>query len=492
MKRKSAVIGSGIGGISMAIRLRKLGFEVDLYEKNNEIGGKIGEINESGFRFDTGPSLFTLPELVDELFELMGEEDKLKYKKLEIVCQYFWDDGTIVNSFSDAEKFAAELSEKLGENKNNTLGFLKDVADLYDISADVFIFSSLHKMSTWTNPELRTKLPQAKKLKPYKSMYKSLKENFDNQKTIQLFSRYATYNGSNPYKAPSTLNVIAHLEHNIGAFFPKYGMRNIVEKLVELLEKSGVNIILNTLVEKINFENKTAKSILANGKEIDYDLIISDVDVNYLYRNMLPDISTPRKIKNVKLSSSALIFYWGVNKTFSQLQLHNILFSNNYRREFECLFDEKIIYEDPTVYIFISKKIIETDAPKGMENWFVMINSPADKGQIQESDIQKARENVVNKINKTLNVDIEKHIDFEKIRTPKSIEKQTTSFAGALYGANSNSIFSAFNRHANFLRKLKNIYFVGGSVHPGGGIPLCIASSKITESIIKNDFGISD
>ncbi len=486
-KLNVAIIGGGIGAIAIALRLKKTGYNVEIFEKNNSIGGKIAEIKKHGYRFDTGPSLFTLPELVDELFDLFNDFDNLDYSKLDLVCRYFWEDKTIIDSFSDAQKFANELFEKVKEPKKNTLNFLKYVSDLYDISADVFIFSSLHKLETWTNPQLRKNAHKAKNLNPLKSMHKQLQKNFSKNKTIQLFSRYATYNGSNPYKAPSTLNVIAHLEHNIGAFFPDKGMKDIINKLEKLINKQNLKINLNSFVEKIIIEKKKTKGIVVNGQKKYFDFVISDIDVNYLHKNLLGEIKTPRKIKNIKFSTSALIFYWGINKEFKELKLHNILFSDNYKLEFNHLFEKKTIYADPTVYIFISSKKVKKDAPKGKENWFVMINTPVDKGQISDTEIEKAKKNIISKINRILNTNIEKHIEFEEKNTPKSIEKYTGSTGGALYGANSNSIMAAFNRHPNFSKKIKNLYFVGGSVHPGGGIPLCLSSAKITEKIIKKD-----
>lgn len=486
MANRIAVIGGGIGGISIALRMRKKGFEVDLFEKNSELGGKIGEIKTKDYRFDTGPSLFTLPYLIDELFSLF-DKPKLSYEKLDVVSKYFWDDGSIIKSYSDADKFANELNDKFNEPKENTLRFLKNVADLYNITADVFIFSSLHKLSFLTKPELRSKIIEARKLKPWLSMYSQLKRQFRSKKVIQIFSRYATYNGSNPYEAPSTLNLIAHLEHNVGAYFPEKGMRSIIEELENLMVEVGINIYKNSLVEKINVNNKKIDNILVNVEKKSYDIVVSDVDVNTLYSNHISGIGIPSKIKNTKLSTSALIFYWGINREFSDLELHNILFANNYKAEFDSLFGLRKIYSDPTVYIFISKKNIKKDAPEGKENWFVMINTPADTGQLSESDIKEARSNIIKKINGVLKTNIEEHIEYEQFNTPKTIENYTSSMAGALYGANSNSMMAAFNRHANFSKRIKNMYFVGGSVHPGGGIPLCVASAKITDKIISDD-----
>ncbi|MEI7504033.1 MAG: hypothetical protein WCJ61_12195, partial [Paludibacter sp.] len=187
--------------------------------------------------------------------------------------------------------------------------------------------------------------------------------------------------------------------------------------------------------------------------------------------------------------SSALIFYWGINRQFLELELHNILFSNDYKTEFDKIFKEQTLTNDPTVYLFISSKMVKNDAPEGSENWFVMINAPANNGQDWESLISEARKSIISKINKTFKIDIEQHIVCEQIGSPLTIEKNTLSQDGALYGSSSNSIFAAFLRHPNWLKNIKNLYFVGGSVHPGGGIPLCLASAKIIDQEIPQAHG---
>jgi len=188
-----------------------------------------------------------------------------------------------------------------------------------------------------------------------------------------------------------------------------------------------------------------------------------------------------RRINKAEPSTSALIFYWREKKKFPELELHNILFSSNYHYEFEMLNQMKMVSPDPTVYIFISSKMVKTDAPAGCENWFVMVNTPAFDRSFGEEEIQTIRRNVISKINRQLNVSMEEWIEWEETATPGTIERATLSSNGALYGASSNSMFSAFMRHPNFLPGLKNLYFVGGSVHPGGGIPLCLASAKIVD-----------
>ena len=198
---------------------------------------------------------------------------------------------------------------------------------------------------------------------------------------------------------------------------------------------------------------------------------------------MLKHKSILAKPKKNERSSSAIIFYWGINGVFNQLQLHNILFSNNYKEEFNAIKNGGVS-DDPTVYINITSKKILSDAPNGKENWFVMINTPHNSGQFTKEYLSIIRKKIIKKINRMLAIDVEKLIAFEEVVDPSVIEKETLSFSGALYGTSSNTKSAAFFRHPNFSKKIQGLYFCGGSVHPGGGIPLALSSAKIVDGLI--------
>ena len=175
-----------------------------------------------------------------------------------------------------------------------------------------------------------------------------------------------------------------------------------------------------------------------------------------------------------------------MNKKFENLDLHNILFSSDYKTEFEYIFKKSKLFNDPTIYINITSKDVKNDAPKNCENWFVMVNAPHNKNQNWENELVELKKNILEKIERILECDVEKHIQEERIYSPKNLEKNTNSYQGSLYGTSSNNILSSFLRHPNFSRKFKNLFFCGGSVHPGGGIPLCLLSSKIACDLIEN------
>ena len=214
------------------------------------------------------------------------------------------------------------------------------------------------------------------------------------------------------------------------------------------------------------------------------------MDVFFTYNQLLNNADKAKKILKQERSSSALVFYWGIKKEFAQLQLHNIFFSKNYAAEFDCLFRTKKLYTDPTIYINITSKMEEGHAPAGRENWFVMINAPANTGQYSESIIEEARKNIIEKLNRILETDIASLIETETVLDPVLIEERTASYQGSLYGTSSNSKLAAFLRHPNFTATIKNLYFCGGSVHPGGGIPLCLKSAEIVSDLIKNEIRV--
>ena len=483
---KAAVIGAGAGGLAASIRLARKGYQVTVFEKNDHTGGKISEISGEGFRFDTGPSLFTLPELAEELFSLAGKDIQvyLPHTKLDPICNYFYEDGTLIRAFSDPERFAREVEDRTGEPSLRVLDHLQKCREQYDLTVDIFLFKSLHKIRNYFHSRVLKGVLNFHKVDAFTTMHKRNTTRFKDLRVIQLFDRYATYNGSDPYTAPATLNVIAHLEHNLGAYFPEEGMRSIAVALESLARDLGVSIRLSSKVEKIITGNRRVNGLMVQDQFLPFDLVVSDADIHHVYQDLLPG-STRFRAKEDHLSSSALIFYWGIRKEFQALDLHNILFSQDYEAEFQHIFQKRLIYEDPTVYIFISSRAVPSDAPEKAENWFVMINVPPDTGQPWEELISRARENIILKINRMLNTRIEDMIVFEQVGSPRTIEQNTLSWKGALYGNHSNSWNAAFLRHAYKHKSVKNLYFVGGSVHPGGGIPLCLASAKIMDQEVK-------
>jgi len=490
-KPKAIIIGAGIAGIASAIRMATKGFEVDVFEANPKPGGKLTEIRLDGFRFDAGPSLFTMPQYVDELFELTGKKptDHFEYKKLDEICRYFYEDGLRLTAHSDLKKFAEEIEKKTDSSVKELNEYLHKSEKIYQVTHKVFLERTLHKIKSYLHWDTIKSIFRFGQIDAFRSQNKANESFFKDARITQLFNRYATYNGSNPYQAPATLNVIPHFEYHFGAFLPKQGMYNITTSLVKLAEDLGVRFHFNKQVDEIMYRAK-GRRLKVEGIEYEdkfhkADVVISNLDIWFTYKNLLKSFPAPKKLLNQERSSSALIFYWGMNNTYPELGLHNILFAKDYKAEFDAIWKEKIICHDPTVYINITSKHIKNDAPEKCENWFVMINVPANNGQNWDELIAEAKENILKKLNRILKKDISKDIICEQMLDPRSIESKTGSYQGSLYGNSSNNQFSAFLRHTNFSSKIKNLYFCGGSVHPGGGIPLALLSAKIIDHEIK-------
>jgi len=480
------VIGSGVGGLASAVRLARRGFSVTVYEANSSFGGKATKIEKDGFFWGFGPSLFTFPKLLDELFVLCNRDPSAyyRYHSIDPICNYFFSDGTRLSAFADRHKFADEIEQKTGEPSANVVRHLDKIKKVYDLTKDIFLFNSVHKIKTYLTLKSLKALFNLSSIGIDINMNKANSIDFKDPRVVQLFNRYATYNGSDPYVAPSTLNVIAHPEYNEGGYFLDGGMPDLSQSLYNLAMELGVKFQFNALVEKIEIENNKAKGVVVNRVFHPAGVVVSNMDVVHTYLKLMPSQKPPQKIIEQPKSTSALIFYWGIKKEFAALDLHNIFFSGNYPAEFDFLTNKRLIYNDPTVYVFISKKYQPKHAPTGCENWFTLINVPPDTGQNWDDLIAASRKNIIAKLNRHLGVDIEPLIISETINSPKTIEAKTLSHLGALYGSASNDKYSAFLRHPNFSRKIKNLYFSGGSVHPGGGVPLCLLSAKIIDELI--------
>lgn len=488
---EAIVVGSGIGGLAVAARLATLGHRVTVLEAAESVGGKLGELrarSSSGgeYRFDAGPSLFTLPALLDSVFSDAGRNprDYYEYTRLETGCHYFFPDGARVRAHANAAAFAAEVEAELGEPRANVERYLAAAGRLYDDTAPVFLQRSLHHVSSLWNPALLRALWRLPTFQLGKTLHQVNQRRFRDPRVVQLFDRFATYNGSDPYRAPGVLAQIPHLEHNLGAFFPEGGMIQLPRALHRLGVELGVEVRVSTPVERILYENGRVTGVrLRSGESLSAPLVVSNADVTPTYRRLLPELAAPERTLSQERSSSAVIFYCGVRRRFEELGVHNIFFSSDYRTEFEEIFSVGVP-ADPTVYVHVSSKVEPPDAPPGCEAWFVMVNVGADQGQPWDTLIPALRQRVLAKLSRTLGVAIEPLLETEDLLEPRLIERRTSSAQGALYGSSSNTANAAFLRHPNFSRQLRGLYFCGGSVHPGGGIPLCLSGARIVADLV--------
>jgi phytoene desaturase len=478
--KKAIVVGSGIAGIASAVRLAVEGYTVQIFEKNLYPGGKLTSLKLGEYQFDAGPSLFTMPQFVEELFLLAGKNpsDYFEYTKCQMACHYFFEDGTFLPFPVEKEDVLKVVKDRLNIDPKPLSDHLLRSEFIYKKTHKTFLERSLHLAKSYWSKDILETVLAIPNLGLFSSMHSVNSKKLNHPKLVQIYDRFATYNGSNPYKAPATLNVIPHLEHGFGTFYPKKGMNDIAMSLLQLAKDLGVELLLNHPVDEILEKNNSIIGVKSLDKIYEADVVFCNADVRAAYKYLLPNKSIPKKVDKQESSSSAMIFYWGIKKKFPELDMQNIFFSDHYEEEFKSMFVEKTVHFDPTVYIHVSSKMKSDDAPEYGENWFVMMNVPANEGQDWEKLRLEIRKNVLTKLSRMLKQPIEELIEEEDYLDPVRIEERTSSHAGALYGASSNDRMAAFFRHPNF-SSVKGLYFVGGSVHPGGGIPLCLLSAKI-------------
>ncbi len=487
MVKRVAIIGGGLGGLTAAIRLAHQGFQVQLFEKNESLGGKMNQWIADGFRFDTGPSLLTMPFVIDELFDSIGENrsDYLEFVPIDPICRYFWEDGSTLDAKVDVPKMIDEIKKFSADDANRYEDFFVYTKRIYDITAHVFLFKPMHEIKRLVNWQTFIKLFQAPQIDPFRTVHQSVSRYFKHPKLVQLFDRYATYNGSNPYQAPATLNIIPYVEYGLGCYYINGGMYQLVNSLKRLAGKFGLKIHTATTVEKILHERNRVQGIQINGEKISADFVISNADVVVAFNELIDGFPNKQeKLNRLEPSLSAVVFLWGIENQHPKLAQHNIIFTADYELEFKQIFEQKQVPDDPTIYIAITSKLDPDHAPASGENWSVLINVPYLNENLNwETEIIRLKKVILEKLNK-IGIDILEKIKFEKIITPQDFYDQYRSNRGSIYGISSNDRMTAFRRPANRSREIKGLYFAGGSTHPGGGVPLAMLSGKMCAELV--------
>ena len=487
----TVIVGAGVAGLAAAVRLAVAGHRVVVCESNAGPGGKLSQFSLGDYRFDFGPSLFTMPQYVDDLFRLAGEEptDYFNYVRLPDVCRYWWTDGTRFTAPQEPTELAQAAAATFGVPARRVTDFMDAAARKYELTGRTFLEKSLHRAATWLDWKVAAAMLKVPGLDLFTTMNAVHERDLGHPKLVQLFNRYATYNGSNPYKAPGLLSMIPHFEHHFGAFLPVGGMYDISQAIYQLGRRLGVTYRFGTRVDEIVRDGGRVTGVRCGAETLPADNVVCNMDVWLAYDRLLPGAKRPRRTLRQQKSTSAVIFYWGVRRRFPALGVHNIFFSDDYRGEFAAL-EGGQLGDDATVYVNVSSKIVSDDAPADGENWFVMVNAPADAGQDWNALVPRLRRRVLARLDQQITAPasappLETLIEAERVVTPPQIETLTGSHQGALYGTSSNNTMAAFLRHPNFSSNVGGLYFLGGSVHPGGGVPLCLLSAKITAEVME-------
>lgn len=478
------VIGGGVGGLVAAARLAHAGCSVHVFEQGPTLGGKLNHIEHNGCSFETGPTLVTMPFVFESVFSHIGLQmsDWLTLDRVDPACQYRWSDGSHLNLPFDLEEVAEAIDRFAPGDGNAVRTYLEEARELYELTKDIFIFSEFDGFLELLKPHNASLLRHLPKLRLGSTLHDVHSRYFRDPRIVQLFDRFATYNGSSPYHAPATLMVIPWVEMGLGSWYPRGGMYAIAEALAGAARSRGAHISTGTAVEKILHRNGKATGVmLRGGTVVDADHVISNADVHVTRHHLLGI----RRREPRNLSCSGLVLLAAVEQQDRGMAHHNVFFADDYRAEFNAIAQRSHPDTQATVYISRSVHAEPSRAADGLENWFVLVNAPprgvteqlnGNEPSVWSGVEQERAQHVLDRIGIFTDTP---RVRSMLIRTPDTMAREWSSYRGALYGASSNSMLSAFLRPRQRSTDLRNLWYVGGSAHPGGGLPLVATSGMI-------------
>lgn len=477
--KKAVVIGAGLGGLSAAITLAGEGFQVDLVEKNRHAGGKLMPVSLLDYHFDFGPNTITMPQVFDRVFSKAGMRmsDVLNMKKLDVHTRNVFSDGTVFDFTSDSAAMKEQLKKIDPFAAQHYDAFLKEITRLYKLSETHFFPKMFESFADYLSPSLGTALL---KVRPLESMHHFFGRYFKNPELIKAFDRYATYIGSSPYISPATFSMIAYLELVQGVFYAEGGNVKIAEGFKAAAEKLGVRFHFASKVKRLQVQNKKVSSVLLeDGRSFQADEVIMNADLLQAYPELVDEQHRPgfkvSKRDSYQPSISAFVILAGLKKRHRELLHHNVFFSKDYKEEFIDLFSEHRYSSDPTIYISNSSYTDKSVSPAG-DNLFILVNAPAltREGELA-ADAEAYKERIYD-ILEAKGLEIRSALACERVITPLEIADTFGAYRGALYGISANRKMDAFLRPSNFSKDIRNLSFVGGSTHPGGGSPMVTLS----------------
>lgn len=480
------VIGAGVGGLAAAIRLRVAGHRVVVCERSTEVGGKLAARCRDGFVFDTGPSLLTLPHVFEELFACAGERlgDHVELARLDPQFAYRWPDGSRMVVTDDRARTAAAFDRLAPGAGAAWKRFDARGAAIWEVAERTFFAGPMESPSALLR-RMRSPLDLLR-IDPLTSLHRRAARTFADRRLVAWAGRYATYSGSSPHRAPATLACIPHLETRFGAWHVRGGLANMAGALGALAERVGVDVRTGVGVAAIRVERgRTAGVELATGEVVPAPVVVANVDAGALYQRLLPNARALRRVRHVQPSSSGFALLIGVAGRTVGLAHHNVLFSADPAAEFSSLFASGTIVPDPTVYVCCPTVTDPTMAPAGDESWFVLVNAPSGASVPWAAAAPAYRDRLI-AILASRGLDLTGRIRFVETITPHDIERRHGAPGGAIYGTSSNGALAAFRRPAN-RGPVPGLYLVGGSSHPGGGLPLVTMSARIVASMVEAD-----
>ena len=492
MEKKVAIIGSGFGALSLAIRLQVRGFKVTIYEKNKEVGGHASQIKKLGYTFDMGPSIITAPFLIEKIFKLAKKSlnDYVDMIKLDTYYRVYFYDKTFIDYSADKQKMKAQMAKFNLHDSKNYDKFMRYTQKLYK----AVIIDELGAKPFSDLKSFISFIPSIIILKAFLPVYTVVKMYFKDFRHRFIFSFHPLFIGGNPFRAPSLYLMIPYLEVHDGVFFTKGGMYSLVKAFENLFLDLGGVIQTKSEVTKITIDdNNQASGVVVNNELKKYDIVVSNAHFAHTYKDLIDTKFrkkwTNDKIKKLDYSMSCFIIFIGVRKKYPKLLHHTLILSKRYKGLIKDIFDNKILANDFSMYLHVPSKTDPSMAPEGCESMYVLIpvaNLAAKINWDKESDIY--RDKILKFLEEDFGLeDLRKNIEVLETYSPKDFKNDRNNYLGSAWGVEPKLFQTANFRPHNKSEDIKGLYLVGASTHPGGGVPGVLLTAETTEKVILKD-----
>jgi phytoene desaturase len=483
------IIGAGLGGIATAARLARCGYEVTVLEKNATPGGRCGQLVRDGHRFDIGATLYLMPQVFAETYTALGErlQDHLDLRRIDPTYHIHFDDGAKLTPSADLNAMQAQLEAIEPGSSGALLRYLAEGHKHYHLSLQRFVGRNFYSMLDYFSPQ---NLPLLFQLKPLVKHYDHIGRYFRHPHLKAAFTFQNMYLGISPFDAPATYSLLQYTELVEGVWFPMGGLYRVVESLVDIAAAHGVRFVYRKPVQQIQVKgNRATGVILEDGSRLSADVIVANADLPYVYGHLLPDEAAAERLERLTYTCSAIMFYWGLDKVYPQLEHHNVFLSGDYRASFDSIFEDKTLPDEPSFYVHAPARTDPAAAPSGQDTLLVLVPvGHLDKGVEQDWEALKsrARSAVLSRLARIGVTDLEQHLKFEICYTPHHWARLYNLAKGAAFGLSHNFLQVGYLRPQNRHRRYRNLYFAGGSTHPGAGLPMVLLSARLTtERILK-------
>ncbi|EOI7545415.1 phytoene desaturase family protein [Enterococcus hirae] len=493
--KKIIVIGAGVAGLSAAVRLQKLGYEVTLYEKDRQVGGKMNQIKTAGFTFDLGPTIVMMPEIYREVFEFCGKDpdDYISMKKVDPMLKLYFNKEEPIEFSNDLIELTKTLENISPEDTQGYFAFLADIYQRYTIAKEAFITKSFRGFWDFYNPK---SLWAGIRLRTFSDAYTSISKFVKDDRLRKSLAFQTLYIGVSPYQGPSLYTIIPMIELFYGVYFIEGGMYTLAISLARLFEELGGKIVYETSVDEILIDNKIAKGIRIGKEQVMADAIVCGADFPYAMKELIPDERqrgkyTNKKIAKFEYSCSCFLMYLGLDKKYPEEHLHSIYFAEDFKKNVDDLFERGKLPDDPSFYLYRPSLMDDSLAPEGQEGLYVLVPVPelSKYEKWTEQTMQAYRQKIIRLLKeKTIFKDIDEHIVSETLITPKDFSERFNAYNGATFGLKPTLKQSNYYRPHNKFSAAENLYFCGSSTHPGAGVPIVMQSAKLAvEELLRDD-----